>query len=127
MSSKAQRKKEAASKQQIHNQTASSFSIVSHNDANPDPNLDESFNRQNSGSNLLDVSAMGNGYNDGFGGDDQIILHDSAKEALRLNQTLGTTVPTMTQSQQQTPMQIANDSNFRADFDNFTLTEQTEN
>ena len=125
MSSKAQRKKEAASKQQIHNQTASSFSIVSHNDANP--NLDESFNRQNSGSNLLDVSAMGNGYNDGFGGDDQIILHDSAKEALRLNQTLGTTVPTMTQSQQQTPMQNANDSNFRADFDNFTLTEQTEN
>ena len=70
MSSKAQRKKEAASKQQIHNQTASSFSIVSHNYANPDPNLDESFNRQNSGSNLLDVSAMGNGYNDGFGGDD---------------------------------------------------------
>ena len=33
----------------------------------------------------------------------------------------------MTQSQQQTPMQNANDSNFRADFDNFTLTEQTEN
>ena len=63
MSSKAQRKKEAASKQQIHNQTTSSFSIVSHNDANPDPNLDESFNRQNSGSNLLDVSGMANGFN----------------------------------------------------------------
>jgi hypothetical protein len=37
--------------------------MISHNDANPDPNLDESFNRQNSGSNLLDVSGMANGLN----------------------------------------------------------------
>jgi hypothetical protein len=59
MSSKAQRKKDTGSKQPIHNQTAPSFA-----DANPDPNLDNSFNRQNSGSNLLDTSGMGD--NQGF-------------------------------------------------------------
>ena len=64
--SKAQRKKEATSKQQVHNQTASSFSMVSHSD--------DSFNRQNSGNNLLDTSALGMGDNyapqnsDGQGG-----------------------------------------------------------
>jgi hypothetical protein len=45
MSSKAQRKREGASKQQIQNQTASSFSIISHTEANPDANLEDSFNR----------------------------------------------------------------------------------
>jgi hypothetical protein len=59
MSSKAQRKKDTGSKQPIHNQTAPSFA-----DANPDPNLDNSFNRQNTVSNLLDSTAMRN--NQGF-------------------------------------------------------------
>jgi hypothetical protein len=106
--------------------------MVSHTDANPDANLEDSFNRQNSGSNLLDNSAMGIGENEGLGGhkaqfnisDDQIALHDTAKDSLRFHQPLGTTVPTMSQSQQQTPMQNINESNFRADFDNFTLTEE---
>jgi hypothetical protein len=37
--------------------------MISHTDANPDANLDDSFHRQNSGSNLLDTSAMGMGDN----------------------------------------------------------------
>lgn len=75
---------------------------------------------------------MGIGDNEGLGGhkpqfnisDDQIALHDNAKESFRQHQTLGTTVPTMSQSQQQTPLQNVEVSNFRADFDNFTLTEE---
>jgi hypothetical protein len=50
---------------------------------------------------------MGIGDNEGLGGhkpqfnisDDQIALHDNAKESFRQHQTLGTTVPTMNQSQ----------------------------
>ena len=109
--------------------------MISHNDVNPDGNLDDSFNRQNSGNNLLDNSAIGMGGNQplqspgGQGGhkpqfnmsDDQIALHDSA------NHPLGTTVPTMTQSQQQTPLPLSymgravNHSNFGDDFDNMAL------
>jgi hypothetical protein len=95
--SKAQRKKEATSKQQVHNQTASSFSMVSHSDAIPEGNLEDSFNRQNSGNNLLDTSALGMGDNyapqnsDGQGGNKvQFNMTD--------DQPLNTTVPTMTQS-----------------------------
>ena len=68
--------------------------MISHNDANPDGNLDDSFNRQNSGNNLLDNSAIGMGGNQplqspgGQGGhkpqfnmsDDQIALHDRAAQ-----------------------------------------------
>ena len=72
MFSKAQRKKEAASKQQVQNQTTASYSMASHSDPNPgldtprgqhqaDPNLEDSFNRQNSGNNLLDNSAISMG------------------------------------------------------------------
>lgn len=60
--SKAQRKKEAASKQHPINQTASSFSMVNHSDLTHEEGgqLDNSFNRQDSGNNLLDQSAVSN-------------------------------------------------------------------
>lgn len=70
MSSKAQRKKDAASKQQISNQTTSSFSLINQSDANNSADAhsrqqqqyedqhDDSFNRQDSGSNLLGNSAL---------------------------------------------------------------------
>ena len=89
--------------------------MISHNDADPNGNLEDSFNRQNSGNNLLGDSAISKMT------EDQIALHDSA------NNPLGTTAPTMTQSQQQTPLPLhymgraVDNSNFGIEFDSMAL------
>lgn len=72
--SKAQRKRETASKQQVANQTTSSFSLVNHSDLNHEEGgqLDNSFNRQDSGNNLLDQSAVSNV--------DNQMMHDPAAD-----------------------------------------------
>ena len=162
MSKKAQAKKDGT-KQAILNNTGSSFSLVNHSDANQsaDASLgaqqhqendnDGSFNRQNSGNNLLDQSvgstvllhAQVNGQPGGH--QQQLMLNqqqqlntsiddldlNNSKDHLVNHQLLQTngddrTATSMSQTPMRMPVTGNNDGgNFQADFASFTLTENS--